>query len=110
MLVIVRTAGAHAHLCNDGNEPPAAIHVGDGDSHPCETGNSEGHSGDKDIPIAADVALKKAPQADPWTPVLLEYAFQVVAPAVGGRIESDSREPRVESVTHLRPPLRGPPA
>jgi hypothetical protein len=110
MLVIVRTAGAHAHLCYDGKEPPATIHLGDGGSHPCENDGDVDHSGDKDVLIGEDLVLKKAPQADPWAPALLQYAFLVAAPVGDERIEFVSLEPRVESVAHLRPPLRGPPA
>lgn len=36
-LLAVRIAGAHWHLCFDGSEPPATVHVGDG---------TVGHHGD----------------------------------------------------------------
>jgi len=110
MLVIMRTAGAHAHLCDDGKEPPASLHLGDGDSHPCETGAAEGHTGDKDVSVSPDVVLKKAAQADPWAPALLQYAFSVAVPDRDERIEIGSHEPRAQSIAYLRPPLRGPPA
>ncbi len=110
MLVIVRTADAHAHLCNDGKEPPVSIHLGDGGSHHCQTDASSGHTGDKDVPIAADVVFKKAPHTDPWAAALPVYAFDVVAPAVCERVEARSHDARIESAAYLRPPLRGPPA
>lgn len=112
MLIIVRTGDAHAHLCADGKEPRNAIHVGDGGNHPCVTDEDAdaGHSGDRDVPIGQDLVLKKAPQADPWAPALVLFACSVAAQLVDEGVEFDTREPRVESVTHLRPPLRGPPA
>jgi hypothetical protein len=110
MLIIVRTADAHAHLCADGREPPVSLHVGDGGNHPCETDPREDHSGDKDIQIASDVVLKKAPQIDPWVPTLLAFAFDVAAPAPDRSVRFHSTDDRFESIVYLRPPLRGPPA
>jgi len=110
MLIIVRTADAHAHLCADGKEPPAALHLNDGGNHPCETDSREAHSGDKDIQIASDVVLKKAPQIDPWMPALLAFAFEVAAPATDESVRFRSIDDRFESIVYLRPPLRGPPA
>lgn len=110
MLIIVRTADAHAHLCEDGKEPPVSIHLGDGGNHPCETDPLEEHSGDKNIQIASDIVLKKAPNADPWLPVLLAYFYDVEAPGSDERIQFQSTVPPLEAVVYLRPPLRGPPA
>lgn len=110
MLIIVRTADAHAHLCEDGKEPPVSIHLGDGGNHPCETDPRDDHSGDKDIQIASDIVLKKAPQVDPWVPLLLAYVFDVAAPISDERIQPRATVIRIEPVVYLRPPLRGPPA
>jgi hypothetical protein len=110
MLLIVRTADAHAHLCYDGKEPPVSIHLADGSSHPCESGTSSGHTGDKDVQIASDVALKKAPSVDPWITAAIPFLFQVVSSAGDPPLTANVPTPRVETIYFLRPPLRGPPA
>ncbi|HTU65075.1 MAG TPA: hypothetical protein VMF52_03910 [Steroidobacteraceae bacterium] len=109
MLVIVRTADAHAHLCQDGKEPPASIHLADGGAHACEEG-SQGHSGDEDVSFTHDVVLKKSSIDDLWIP--LAVAFVILRgdapseePAVG-----DLAPVRISAPHFLRPPLRGPPA
>lgn len=109
MLLIVRTADAHAHLCADGKEPPVAIHLADGGSHPCESRGASGHPGDKNVQIAADVVLKKPPAADPWIASAISLVFRFAAPAIEARISVESQPVRVETSSHLRPPLRGPP-
>ena len=110
MLLIVRTADAHAHLCDDGKEPPVVIHLADGDSHPCESGGPNGHPGDKDVHIAGDVVLKNPPAADPWITSAISLVFQFAVPAIETRISVESQSVRIATSSHLRPPLRGPPA
>jgi hypothetical protein len=109
MLLIVRTADAHAHLCYDGKEPPVSIHLADGSSHPCESGPSSGHTGDKDFQITSDVALKKASSADPWITAAIPHLFQIVSSAGDPPFSADAPIVRVETIYFLRPPLRGPP-
>lgn len=109
MLVIVRIADAHAHLCADGKEPPTVIHLGDGGSHPCQTDAATEHSGDKDVQIAADVLLKKSSLADVWMPPLQASIVEFIAPRSAEPIIVEPREPRVATPFRLRPPLRGPP-
>lgn len=113
MLLIVRTADAHAHLCADGKEPPVSIHLGNCGAHPCDGEPSVDHGGDKNVQIGGDVVLKKAPSfADPPMPALLAYAFDFdfVAPCSKERILIEPNSVRVEPPAYLRPPLRGPPA
>src|SRR5689334_14340036 len=61
LVVAMRTAGAHLHLCFDGSEPPASVHF-DGDGlahHDDEHANApaEQHS-DVDISLIADALVK----------------------------------------------------
>lgn len=110
MLLIVRVADAHAHLCYDGKEPPATIHLGCGGTHPCETDKSSGHSGDKNVQVSADILVKKSVSADPWMPAFLASIFQYVAPRSDERISVEATIVRPTDRAYLRPPLRGPPA
>ena len=110
MLVIVRIAGAHAHLCADGKEPPASIHLGNCGIHPCDGDRSSGHSGDKNVQLGADVVLKKAsPLEHPWIPAFVAFDFDFPAPVSNKIVFNEPLTIRVEAAAHLRPPLRGPP-
>jgi hypothetical protein len=111
MLVIVRIADAHAHICADGEEPPASIHLGDGSSHPCDDGQSNDHAGDKNVQIGGDVVLKKAASFDhPWIPAFVAFAFDFTAHSSNEAIFSEPLTVHAEAAAYLRPPLRGPPA
>ncbi len=110
MFIIVRTADAHAHLCQDGNEPPVTIHLGDGGTHPCDTGAEGGHTEDTDVSIAADVVLKKPPSADPWITATIALLFEIVASGGEPRLFAATPDFHVQAEYFLRPPLRGPPA
>ena len=111
MLVIVRIADAHAHICADGKEPPASIHLGDGSSHPCDEEQSNDHDGDKNVQIGGDVVLKKAPSPEhPWIPAFVAFAIDFAAPGSNEAILNEPLAVRVAAAAYLRPPLRGPPA
>lgn len=111
MLVIVRIADAHAHLCADGKEPPASIHLGDGGAHPCDEGQSNDHVGDKNVQIGVNVVLKKAPSLEnPWMRAFVAFAFDFTAPRSIEIILNEPLTIRVAAAAYLRPPLRGPPA
>lgn len=110
MLVIVRVADAHAHLCADGKEPPTSIHLGDGGLHPCDDGQSKDHAGDKNVSIGADVVLKKAPSLDhSWIPAFAAFAFDFEVRRSNETVLDEPLTIRVAAAAYLRPPLRGPP-
>jgi hypothetical protein len=110
MLLIVRMADAHAHLCYDGKEPPSSIHWACGGAHPCETDKSTVHTGDKDVQVSADLLVKKSVSADSWMPAFLASIFQYIAPRSVERIAVEATIVRPTEPAYLRPPLRGPPA
>lgn len=109
MLVILRVADAHAHLCFDGKEPPATIHVADLGSHPCETDPVTDHSGDKDIQPAAEVLLKKASFDEFWLPSVAIPAAAIVLQSYDEVALPGSQLAHAGPVVFFRPPLRGPP-
>ena len=109
MFVMLRTADAHAHFCFDGKEPPTSIHMADGDTHPCETDPSKGHTGDKDVQLSPDVVAKKPVPSDAWLPYAIAFVCQFTCqshdePSVGPAQTGAVRPP----LFHV-PPLRGPP-
>jgi len=109
MFLIVRTADAHAHLCFDGKEPPASVHVADGEVHPCESGSSSGHSGDKDIRLTPDVFLKKASADDVRSSCSVRFEATFVAEQLGEPIRAIAQIDGAPTPRFFRPPLRGPP-
>jgi hypothetical protein len=110
LFVIVRTADAHAHFCFDGKEPPASVHIADGDVHPCESDEGSGHTGDKDVKLTPDALLKKASAEDVWLPAMVYLgAYFLAQPSI--------EPPPAYAQVNLPPapylflpPLRGPPA
>jgi hypothetical protein len=109
MLVIARTADAHAHLCFDGREAPSSIHFSHDIEHPCETGKDSGHSGDKDVKLFSDVLLKKSQASDAWLPAVLPSGARFIAQSFAGILDSPTSFAPT-TPTFLRPPPRGPPA
>lgn len=110
MLVIVRIADAHAHLCRDGKEPQASLHLGNCGVHPCDDGQSNDHAGDENVQIGADVVLKKSPTLEhPWVPAFVAFDFDLIAPRTNEIILDELLTMRVAAAARLRPPLRGPP-
>lgn len=107
--IVARTADAHAHLCKDGQEPPASIHLADGSNHPCETADSTGHADDQDVQLTDDGLLKKSNLDDSSAPPPAAIVIAFVPFQVGESLSPTAREPRVTSTFNLRPPLRGPP-
>ena len=82
MFVMLRTADAHAHFCFDGKEPPTSIHMADGDTHPCETDPSKGHTGDKDVQLSPDVVAKKPVPSDAWLPYAIAFVTLREGPTI----------------------------
>lgn len=110
VLLSVRVADAHVHLCFDGKEPPASIHVGDGGSHPCDIGTFKGHSGDRDVQLSPDSLVKKDSLPDHWVPIFLAFVVHFVAPHSDERFDRNTAPLSIAAPVYLRPPLRGPPA
>jgi hypothetical protein len=109
MFVIVRMADAHAHLCFDGKEPPASVHVADGEAHPCESRDGTGHTGDKDVRLTTDVLLKKASADDVWLSSSVRFEVWFVAQTLGEPLRAVAPIGAASTRYFFRPPLRGPP-
>lgn len=110
MFVIVRMADAHAHICADGKEPAASVHLGDGGVHPCETDPGAGHTGDKDVQFAKDVVAKKASVDDLGLPPAFPVVVHFLANPFGEPLAGVAAIEVVRAPFWFLPPLRGPPA
>lgn len=109
VFVLVRTADAHAHLCFDGEEPPASVHVADGELHPCESSETSGHTGDKDVRLTPDVLLKKASADDAWIPSSIQFEVSFVAHTLHEPLRAVAQIDHASARYFILPPLRGPP-
>ncbi len=99
--------GAHLHLCFDGSEPPATLHVADTDHH-ADHHTSDAHD-DLDVSAFGE-AIAKLGQLQLDLPVIL-LAVLLLPLLLGGRHGLPAERPRpfVSPPLFLRPPLRGPP-
>lgn len=110
LLLTVRVAGPHLHLCFDGQEAPASVHVLDVGVH-----HTKGHGAphqDTDVSLAIDGVSKTGKQVSfDDLPIVLLAALLVwilfqtprrfVLPPLPALVPA--------SPAFLRPPLRGPP-
>ena len=112
MLLVARVDGAHWHLCFDGKESPASLHLFDvGPHHGGLPAASAAHH-DTDVALSADVLSKsgKWPLGLDYTPALIAVAFLLVLlnPARGYTPPIFGRAAAVAPF-YLHPPSRGPP-
>ena len=109
LLLLLQVGGAHLHLCFDGQEPPATLHLVDsGLEH--SPGLASLQHQDEEVDIGLASLLKKSLSALDIPPVAyaafvrpLESRSQLVLRSGHGR------GPSFIDVTRLLPPLRGPP-
>lgn len=106
-LLFARLGGAHLHLCFDGSEPPASLHVTDSGHHP-DHHDDRAHA-DRDVPLVGD-ALTKSGKWGLDLPLLLTALWLVTVLFARLRITAaDSPPPSASRPRFCRPPLRGPP-
>lgn len=106
-MLFARLGGAHLHLCFDGSEPPASLHVTDS-GHYADHHDREAHD-DRDVSLLGDALIKSdKPGLD--LPLLLAAFWLVVLLFARPRmVPADSPQVAVSSPRFFRPPLRGPP-
>lgn len=108
-VVSVRVSGAHLHLCRDGQEPPAAVHVSDAGVHEGHHDRADVPHADLDVPLEDGLAKSAKFLFD--LPVLagptaVPFVLAALPAAAWGR---DGRVLSWIADRFLRPPLRGPP-
>ncbi len=110
VMLTVRLAGAHLHLCFDGSEAPASVHLADSGVHHSEPGMLLQHQ-DVDVSLVGELLSKHGKLALDLA-ALLGVALLLWDFFAGNRAESPLRD-RGRFTTSPRrftfPPLRGPP-
>src|SRR5690348_14830717 len=107
ILILARTSGAHLHLCFDGTEQPASVHLsedGDTDLHPGASGT---HS-DVDVSLIGEALLKKSTGGIDLLPLLVASFILLGAMLLGSRNPPPRSRSTVRvpvSPFELRPPL-----
>jgi hypothetical protein len=115
----VTNAHAHIHLCFDGQEPPASVHLSDASGHhdgvrPADQLDGFGHYSDDadhddfDLDLANPVLAKTVKHdVTPIAPMWLKGA--PIAPATSEAPAFALERPSASTRTYLHPPLRAPP-
>lgn len=109
-ILVVRVGGAHLHLCLDGQEAPASVHLADdGLHHDAADATDAGHH-DVDLDLGNEDLLAKLTKIDLPGIALLVVVFLLLS--AFHRTRADFPDPLLCGAgrrVHLRPPLRGPP-
>ena len=109
-MLLARVGEAHIHLCLDGAEPPATVHLFDASVHHEDIGYTAEHVGSDvaatdDAVRKSDFALAPLPLA---TVASIVFLLPIEPPARAG---ITVQPPHTQlSFRHYPPPLRGPPA
>ena len=121
----VTNAHAHVHLCFDGQEPPASVHVSDADGHhdgvrPIDHADDHEHHDndahhdddadhdDVDLDLA-NPALAKTVKHDIAAIASLWLKGAAIVPSKARAPALDFERPAHSFRPYLHPPLRGPP-
>jgi hypothetical protein len=104
-----RWDGAHLHLCFDGNEPAAAVHMADGAMHD-DADHLETVHVDQDVELFGATLLKKV-SGGLDLPLGVSTAILFLLPVVEDRAYRPApvTPPILRRFAHLDPPPRGPP-
>ena len=110
VLLLLQVSGAHLHLCFDGQEAPASVHLLDAvpDQVP---GVSSSQHHDEDVDVESTSLIKNS-TAGPGSPPI-QYAAKVLqgtAPLLHLVPVGAEQLHNFFDTTRLLPPLRGPPA
>jgi hypothetical protein len=104
-----RLSGVHLHLCFDGSEPPAAVHMVDGAVHD-DAHHRETRHVDQDVSVFDALLAKKDDSSGQLAavspgPLLLLYIPVLLTQRARAVLSLAIPPPPLR----LRPPLRGPP-
>ena len=120
-VLTVRASDTHMHLCFDGQQSPASVHVADASVHGDDDHDADGHhtddhhtgdhKADKDLDPFVGLLLKSA-GTDPDVALPASVVALVLVlppPRDAAPVPSDPVPLATGPAFHLRPPLRGPP-
>lgn len=108
-VVLLRTSGAHLHLCFDGHEAPASLHLMDDEGF--HHANDKYHS-DVDVNVASDAIIKNLSSGFDQLTWFVSFCIVVCLLFVLNGIRTTRADCVLAFSTirfFLRPPLRGPP-
>ena len=106
-VLFARLGSAHLHLCLDGSEPAASLHVTD-PGHHADHHSDPGHDV-RDVSLLDD-ALTKSGKSGFDLPLLLAASWLAILLFARLRITAaDPPPPPTSPPRFRRPPLRGPP-
>jgi hypothetical protein len=110
-LIVARVSGTHLHLCFDGSEPRASIHLGEDGEADLHFGAQSPHD-DLDVSLVANVVVKLAAAGVDLLPAIIAaiVLFGLLQTAVIRAPVARSAGPALTPTFELRPPPRGPPA
>ena len=111
-VLAVRLADTHLHLCFDGQEAPATVHLADASVHHDLEHDDESAHADQDVDPFIGTVVKSNDKTQPL------FAFIVGTLLTLDLLPPDHGVPPLDRDTplatdppfYLRPPLRGPPA
>lgn len=108
-LFVARSADAHFHLCLDGQEPRASVHVADGGIHHSDETVPQTHD-DQDVKVVSDSVVKKGESAaDLWVLATAWSLVDYLSYFTAEPPQYTAVAPSLSIRSYLRPPLRGPP-
>lgn len=106
-LLLGRVNGAHLHLCLDGSEPPASLHLSE-TGHDADHHNDTAHD-DVDVTLPGDAASKPAKLSLDLPLLVLALLLLRLPRTAAPRLRNRGRPAHTTDPLLLRPPLRGPP-
>lgn len=106
--LIASSLGTHVHICFDGQEPPSAVHVLDGEHLDHHAGTSEPHN-DVDVDPVGKPLPKPFKLELPALALLVVCAFVLLAPSARIPARSRSVSSHLSLPRYWRPLLRAPP-
>jgi hypothetical protein len=110
-LLVVRIGDIHLHLCFDGQEAPASVHVNDASVHHDGEHEPAGEAhADNDVDPFLGTLVKKADLDAAFALIPLLLVLALLAPPLRtSPLRLFTAVPVLTSPFSLRPPLRGPP-
>ncbi|MET0532853.1 MAG: hypothetical protein ABW171_01400 [Steroidobacter sp.] len=111
-VLAVRLSDTHLHLCFDGQEPPASVHLADASVHHDEDHGDESAHADQDIDPFIGTVVKSDDDTQPLLAFIVGALLTIDLIPPDPAVPAFNREPLTVSDPpfYLRPPLRGPPA
>lgn len=111
-LLFGRVAGAHLHMCLDGQEPSASVHhENDAGAHHENDGEEAGTHSDVDLSLIGELLIKAGKTGFDLPVAVLSGLLILILlpPALRLAVEKRAVPVHRPSLFPLRPPLRGPP-